>query len=586
MSVFKKTVTSLVLLATFWHSAGNAMVATVKFSNQEKTAPVASNALAAMMAAGGGAQFVQGGLLDEPAIDIPLGNVAPGKIQDLELMQSMFTEISEMTSSSSVDIKPDGFSLTTPPMQELMSTGDSRIRSNDTGAIVSNVGSATQTAKVFDLTESAPMMWARYYPYSKVGYIQVITFRKKAYTPAANIAARLANPATRAGALADAVEIQTEVLGPTDGDRLARSNGTKLAYRGVNPFKAFIDSTAPTSKLYTNISFSAFMTTVGVWGRYYSTQRGFVAAAENRQEQFEWSECTLRVLGACLRRRNHIESYVETKPRWYIMASADNAIGKTNIMAYNSEECKLQPTTATNPLLQTAECVVFSGVGFLEASVHSDIPQDWLKVWHQHYADEGWTRLFYLILVAISAGAFSYFVGFIFAGTMDVAVGVIMAGLPVTGTIAVIEGVLIATAYGLSSVVLSGGGGLSSIQNGLFGSLSGGVEMPATGGDPAWSPNLCIVKGPAARIPYMYSSNHRHQAPEIAPNTTNIPMPVASGCIHWLQNDLETAPGSVGDYYRARRPNAVRDFSIPNDIKLMQDPTTRPLRNNGAPARD
>lgn len=586
MSIFKKSVTSFVLMVFLWQSAGQAVAGIVKYSTQEPPKAVQMNPLAAMLNPMGGMPLTSG-LGEDQAVNIPLGY--NGQIQDPALLRTMLTEVSEMAASAPLELAPEGHPLQTSDMHERMTGGDARVRSNDAGAIITDLGANTQSNKVFDMTESAPMLWARYYPYRRVGYIQMITFRKKAYTAPFDVSTRMANVATRSSAIADAVEIQTEVLGPIDGERLIKGNGVKLPYRGVNPFKPFIKP--DDTKMYAQISFAAFLTAVGVWGRYYSTQRGFVAVAENRQEKKEWSECTKRVFGACLRRRSHVESYVELKPRWYLMTSGDNAIGKANIMAYASEECKtktsLLPPGTAFAAARDSECVVFSGAAFLEASTNADIPQEWLKVWHQHYAREGWTMLFFFIFFMIGGFAFSMMIGPIFAGTMEIAVAAIGAGLDVVMTIAVIDGILVAGAYALTSFILNGGGSLSDIQSGIFGRLGSGVEIPdISAEDRDWSPNDCVVDGPTARRPYLWGSGHRHQRAEVAPNTTQEDMPTVSGCIHWLKNDLNTAPGSTGEYFRARRPEAVRDYTIPNDVENMRSQETRPRRFDGSPVRE
>ena len=586
MSIFKKSVTSFVLMVFLWQSAGQAVAGIVKYSTQEPPKAVQMNPLAAMLNPMGGMPLTSG-LGEDQAVNIPLGY--NGQIQDPALLRTMLTEVSEMAASAPLELAPEGHPLQTSDMHERMTGGDARVRSNDAGAIITDLGANTQSNKVFDMTESAPMLWARYYPYRRVGYIQMITFRKKAYTAPFDVSTRMANVATRSSAIADAVEIQTEVLGPIDGERLIKGNGVKLPYRGVNPFKQFIKP--DDTKMYAQISFAAFLTAVGVWGRYYSTQRGFVAVAENRQEKKEWSECTKRVFGACIRRRQHVESYVELKPRWYLMTSGDNAIGKANIMAYASEECKtktsLLPPGTAFAAARDSECVVFSGAAFLEASTNADIPQEWLKVWHQHYAKEGWTMLFFFIFFMIGGYAFSMMIGPIFAGTIDIAVAAIGAGLDVVLTIAVIDGILVAGAYALTSFILNGGGSLSDIQSGIFGQLSSGVEMIDISDEKRdWSPNDCVVDGPTARRPYLWGSGHRYQRAEVAPNTTQEDMPTVSGCIHWLKNDLNTAPGSTGEYFRARRPEAVRDYTIPNDVENMRSEETRPRRFDGSPVRE
>lgn len=593
MSIFKKSVTSVLLLAFLWQSAGMAVAATIRYSG-EKPAPAvqANNPLAAMLnpmgnMAGMSTVGMNSGLDSEGAINIPL--TSNGMVQDPALMRQMLTEITEMAASAPVEMAPEGNKLEAPTLQQNMTGGDARVRSNDAGAIITDLSASTQSDKAFDMTESAPMLWARYYPYRRVGYIQMITMRKKAYSPQFDVAARLNNPATRADAIGNSMEIQTEVLGPVDGERLVKGNGSRLPYRGVNPFAAFI---GPDPKMYSQISFSAFLTSVGVWGRYYSTQRGFVAVAENRQEKREWNECTMKVWKACLRRRNHVESYVELRPRWYLMTSAENAIGKANILAYSSKECERRGTSLPDGAqfdgARATECVVFSGTAFIEATQNADIPNEWLKVWHQHYAKEGWTMLFFFILFMVGGFAFSALIGPIFAASVTAGTAIAGSTLNLVLSIAFIDGIFVAGAYALTTLILQGGANLSNIQNGFFGGLSSGVEIadPAGEGDPVWSPNDCIVGGPALRNatgPYQYNNSHRHNGVEpgsIGPGLD------ANGCIQWLKNDLNTAPGPVGEFYRARRPNAVRDYTTPNDVKNMSTEATRPKRFDGAPVRE
>lgn len=585
MSIFKKSVTSFVLATMLWQSAGMAIAATVKYSGQEPITATQDNPLARMlnpmgnMAGIGMGGKLNDGLDSDGGINIPLSS--NGQIQDPALLRTMLTELSSMAASAPVEMAPEGHRLDTPALQKDMTNGDARVRSNDAGAVISNLGSDTQSNKAFDMSESAPMLWARYYPNRRVGYIQMITMRKKAYTSSFDVAARLNNPSTRAGAIADSMEIQTEVLGPIDGERLVKGNGMRLAYRGVNPFAAFM-VTGADPKIYSNISFPAFLTSVGVWGRYYSTQRGFVAVAENRQEKQEWNRCTMKILGACLRRENHVESFVEVRPRWYLMTAAENAIGKANVMAYSADGCTSRATTlpagAAFDSARATECVVFSGAAFLEATTNADIPNEWLKVWHQHQAQSGFTMLFFFLVILVAAFAFSALIGPIFAGGL----GATLAGgsaLNVVMTIALVDGVLVAGAYGLTTILLNGTGNITDVQNGYFGSLSKGVDIPGAEGNPSWSPNECIVTGTRTTSAYLFNGSGA-SAPRF-----KSPLP-ASGCINWLKNDLDTAPGAVGEFYRSRRPNAVRDYTTPNDVQNMKTPETRPRRFDGAPVRE
>ena len=582
MSIFKKSVTSFVLATMLWQSAGMAIAATIKHSSQEPIAAAQDNPLARMlnpmgnMAGLGMGGKLNDGLDSDGGINIPLSS--NGQLQDPALLRTMLTELSNMAASAPVEMAPEGHRLDTPALQKDMTNGDARVRSNDAGAIISNLGADTQSDKVFDMSESAPMLWARYYPNRRVGYIQMITMRKKAYTSSLDVAARLNNPSTRAGAIADSMEINTEVLGPIDGERLVKGNGMRLAYRGVNPFAAFIGADP---KMYSQISFAAFLTTVGVWGRYYSTQRGFVAVAENRQEKKEWSRCTMKIFGACLKRESHVESFVEVRPRWYLMTAAENAIGKANVTAYASEGCKTRGTTlppgADFAAARATECVVFSGAAFLEATANADIPNEWLKVWHQHQAQSGFTMLFFFLVILVAAFAFSALIGPIFAGGM----GATLAGgsaLNIALTIAVVDGVLVAGAYGLTTILLNGSGNITDTQDGWFGDLKSGIDIPsADNTNPSWSPNECIVTG--NRAPYLFNGSG-----DSAPRFKS-PLP-PSGCINWLKDDLATAPGAVGEFYRARRPSAVRDYTTPRDVQNMRTEETRPRRFDGAPVRE
>ena len=577
MSIFKKSVTSVVLLALLWQSVGIAMAATIRYSS-EKPAPATqmNNPLSAILNPTGnmaGMAMVQG-LDDEGGINIPLS--ANGNIQDLDLMRTMLTEMAEMAASAPVEMSPEGNKLQTPTLQQEMTGGDARVRSNDAGAIIIDLNANTQSDKVFDMTESTPMLWARYYPARKVGYIQMITLRKKPYTPLSGdvaVGIKSQDPQTRANAIGNLMEIQTEVLGPADGARLVKGNGSRLPYRGVNPFSAFLGSDP---KLYSQISFSAFLTAVGVWGRYYSTQRGFVAVAENRQEKRDWNECIKNSIFGCLKRRNNVESYVEVRPRWYLMTSVENGVGKANVLAYASNECiSRQSSFPLGPQFESAretECVVFSGAAFLEATSNTDIPNEWIKVWHQHDAKEGNTwNFFFLILLPFVGVLGGAILAQFFVKSLDISVN----------SVGVTNGLLVAGAYAFTTMLMQGSANRSSLPPGFFGGLLPGIETPnlAGEGDPKWSPHECIVNGPAARVPYLYSG-----APAKS-RFAGTPLPL-SGCIQWLRNDLKDAPGSVGDYYRIQQPDAVRDYVTPNDVERMSNPATRPRRFDGAPVRE
>lgn len=43
-----------------------------------------------------------------------------------------------------------------------------------------------------------------------------------------------------------------------------------------------------------------------------------------------------------------------------------------------------KPSNRVNDLMGDNDCVVFSGVTFLQVSDNADVPNGWMNVWHQH----------------------------------------------------------------------------------------------------------------------------------------------------------------------------------------------------------
>ena len=72
MSIFKKSVTSFVLMVFLWQSAGQAVAGIVKYSTQEPPKAVQMNPLAAMLNPMGGMPLTSG-LGEDQAVNIPLG---------------------------------------------------------------------------------------------------------------------------------------------------------------------------------------------------------------------------------------------------------------------------------------------------------------------------------------------------------------------------------------------------------------------------------------------------------------------------------------------------------------------------------
>lgn len=511
--------------------------------------------------------------------------------------------------------------LGNPGGQDVMTSGDAKTRRNNMGSLIVNSKTGSVTNNTFDFSESSPMIWARYYPDRGQGYIQVMTIRRSTYakrddgTAIRDAAVEYRNQAqtlrSKSGdvkaprttdmennqelkndsiAMDPFLKIESIPLGPEDGMLLATDNGVKQSFRGANPFEDFIPSTgAAGSKVYSNIKLGAFLSVVGVWARHYSTQRGYVAVAKTHQDSAQWDKCEKRVLGMCVRRRYHTESWALVRPVWFAIASGDNAVGKAKITAFRSESCKNMSasTNRINASMGENDCVIFSGVAFVQISDNADIPNGWMNVWHQHehFAKTSWWPIIAIILAIVTFGiAWATAPLFLGLETMVGLVGVGVTGTNLILTMAVMEGVMVGLAAGIVGYLTESRPGGPSVgvaqqfQDGLD-SLGTGRFMENTSdyltfitddNTKDWSPGACVsgLEKRPGQSPYIPSNMDPRY---FNPSTANYNALPENGCLAWLTNELKDAPGPVGDFYRLRRPITGRsDFASPNEVKQLK----------------
>ena len=521
--------------------------------------------------------------------------------------------------------------LDNPAGQDVMTSGDAKTRRNNMGSLIVNSKTGTVAGNTFDFSESSPMIWARFYPDRGQGYIQVMTIRRTPYAREADgtvirdAAVDYRNKAkTLRGKSSDiknprATDIENDIelkndsasmdpylkiestpLGPEDGVLLATDNGIKKGFRGVNPFEDFVPTTgAAGTKVYSNIKLGAFLAVVGTWARHYGTQRGYVAVAKTTQDSASWNKCEKRVLGMCIRRRYHTESWALVRPIWFALGSGDNAVGKAKVTAFKSSSCMAaaKPSNRVNDLMGDNDCVVFSGVTFLQVSDNADVPNGWMNVWHQHkhFAKTNWWPIIAIVLAVVTF-AVSSAMAPLFLGGSSYMAGLIMVGeLTFANTLlvlAVTEGVLVGLGAGIIGYLTEsrpGGinvGNATGFQSNLD-SLGSGRQKDdvaeylaaiTTDNENFWSPGACIVGLP--KLPYDPDNRQaRYRNPknanynkfEHAPNNPDGSSPAATGCIAWLTNGLKDAPGAVGEFYRLRRPITGRsDFVNPNEVKQLK----------------
>jgi len=139
-----------------------------------------------------------------------------------------------LTQSMMVAAAPYGMLAVTDNGQsttDKMTRGDRNIVTNNISGAMNGLDANQLRANSFDLSSTSPIIWGRYVPEARKGYIQMSSIRKKGY-----ISESVSLPENPDAATLDKLyETRVEVLGPERGTVFALKGSTS-GYRGINPF--------------------------------------------------------------------------------------------------------------------------------------------------------------------------------------------------------------------------------------------------------------------------------------------------------------------------------------------------------------
>ena len=506
-----------------------------------------------------------------------------------------------LTQSMMVAAAPYGMLAVTDNGQsttDKMTRGDRNIVTNNISGAMNGLDANQLRANSFDLSSTSPIIWGRYVPEARKGYIQMSSIRKKGY-----ISESVSLPENPDAATLDKFyETRVEVLGPERGTVFALKGSTS-GYRGINPFTDFktpknaIGITDPTQ--YHDIEFTAFATIVGMWAQHFSTQRGYIAVGNTRVETHQWEKCKTFV---CNIKNYHTEATAATKPQWFIMTSASNAIARAASSGFKVKECTKQAAVyqGSNQALKDSECIATSGVSFLSATTTSDIPKTEETTWHNHELKTGWNKLFILVVAILT----SIYIGAI----MDV-YALEQLLLPYDGyllgaaTDAVIasatqSGALWMMGYGVATFIdLNMSGSSSSLSSNFLGKLN-----ECTSGDTCygidvfqpnqgkWDPAKCLIgaNGPVTTNPESSGITSGKSAPRhgcIPGTSCTVPK---HACVNWLSKTIDDpkAPIAVRSFYETRSHKLEKDTLIPNEVLRIKEGGVSPKRFGGDAKRE
>lgn len=323
--------------------------------------------------------------------------------------------------------------------------GDFRVTKNDMSSVLIDIPAGKTANETISLAGPAPIIWARYYPLNNVGTIQTTRVTRDPRTGGARVLVKMVKP--------------------SDGVRWSRAGGNPVDYYGgVNPFAKFEGGNG----LFNGISKAAFQTVVGMFAQANRTTKGMIAVAQQRDDFRTWDECTMKVLGACLRKRFYQEMKSYVKPAWTVLTAADNARGRSYLTAYKVDGC-----TGSEKA-----CTAMSGVAFLDASEGNTYASSEALMSEIEHHQDGWTGLALMLAFAVIAIVAA---PFLVASPGFVTMALNGAALSGTATITSMGAAFAVEAVGYAavSVALNGSFDPGAVQDGFAGrSLSNGAMQP------------------------------------------------------------------------------------------------------------
>ena len=391
--------------------------------------------------------------------------------------------------------------------QDLLVRGDVKVTRNELGTIIAELPPGETTDQLFALAGSSPYLWAKYYLESASGTIQSTHLRKDIQT--------------------GAVQLITENLTPSMGQKFGIGNDIAPDFNGTNPFQDFNSGGAA----YTGVGLGGFMAVVGMWAKHKTAQKGYLVTTNSKfHGVFKWNKCIKKILKACIKKRFHQEAYATVKPNWYVMGPSEIGTGRNIIAGYTSDSCIASGGTVN-------KCQVRGGVSFLKVTDGSDFPVAEEKFWHYHEYQDGWAGWLTGLLTFVAMLFVPVAIGWAFAA----ALGMQALQYVVTGV------------------------GPTDYQDGIFGKQVDGKSMGQKPGK--WSPVGCIG-GTASSSGA--KSGGRYGRGE---------------CKSFATGDFMSTGAGVGTFGQEKVQNPQFDWNISNDVQVLRENPEPPTKWDGTPAR-
>lgn len=274
-------------------------------------------------------------------------------------------------------------------LQDLMVRGDVKVTKNELGNIIADLPPGETSEQIFAQAGTSPIIWGRYYQNSASGSIQASYLRRNIQT--------------------GSIQLVTENLTPSMGQRFAVGNNIVADFNGTNPFGSFVGPNGT----YSGLSLQAFTSIAGMWAKHKTAAKGFIVESQhNFYGVYKWDECIKKILKACVKKRFHTEAYATVKPNWYVMAPYEVGEGHNMRTAYTAAPCLATGATVD-------DCQVRGGVAFIKATTGSDFPVASEKMWHHHEYKDGWAGWIIIVVTFVLTGSVG---AALFAGLLNYAI--------------------------------------------------------------------------------------------------------------------------------------------------------------------
>src|SRR5574340_353226 len=379
--------------------------------------------------------------------------------------------------------------------------GDRKIVLNNRAAQALNLLGADVSSLLAKYSKNAPIVFARYSP--STADLRIDAFKIE----------KLAN---------GKVGVYSATFGPHQGDMwkvsqayLSPSERLSGAV-GLNPFEQFKGA----DDVFHGIAMDGVQVAMGHAMRYFNAAVGFLASADMRFDQRKETS------GGWLKKKTKYIVEGFAKPHWYVATPASfQPFGTTTAICAVKGEANCQTEHIAPSLIALSE---FQG---------GNMPMTEDMLYHWEQTKSGFTFLSFIIMAFVVA----YATALLFNGTMLSTLVNAATGLPVGGSplaIASFE----AGVYAGGSLIVSGGGALTGVQQGYYGKI---------GSDGSFAP-------PEA-------SNEHQAGLNSAVKTRQTEADITAGMTGVVQLEQSTAP-HPGDYTEF---NSIR-YSLENGAPVQQ----------------